>query len=304
MNVTNNDNSRENDWLIKIDKIKKDKDSIHIETEILESVFELIKDDNWCVEFGANDGISGSNTRNFIINKGWSGILIEADKKKALKLIENYRNIKRVVCLKKFVTFSGPNTLDNILSETQIPKSFGLLSIDIDGNDYHIWDSFKSYYPKVVIIEFNQTFPVNIEFIQPKDMRIKQGSSYRSIVKLGNQKGYELIAVTEVNAIFVRKEYFNLFKIKDNSPYMMYNDDKYHTYLYQLYDGTLLVGGNKKLIWHGKQIRTKEIQVVHPFFRRFPGDYSYFQKQWIRLNKYILRILKKSKIGKRLIKLY
>ena len=143
MNTTNNDNLRENDWLIKIDKIKKDKDSIHIETEILEKVFEVIKGDNWCVEFGANDGISGSNTRNFIINKGWSGILIEADRKKALELIENYRNINRVICLKKFVTFSGPNTLDNILSETQIPRSFGLLSIDIDGNDYHIWKSMQ-----------------------------------------------------------------------------------------------------------------------------------------------------------------
>lgn len=293
LNTSNNNKLRENEWLKKIEKIKRDKSILHIEKEILEIVFEVIEGDNWCVEFGAEDGKQNNNTWNLLTNKGWSGVLIEADKKKFINLIENYKDINRVICFNRFVNFSGPNTIDNILSETKIPQSFDLLSIDIDGNDYHIWDSIKKYTPKVVIIEFNPSFPNNVKFIQPKDMKIKQGSSYRSIVMLGNQKSYELIAVTDINAIFVRKEYFHLFNLKDNSPDKMYNDDKYRTYLYQLYDGTLMVGGFDKLIWHGKKIKNEKVQVLRHYFRRFPGDYPFFYRLWIKLKTIIKKIFKK-----------
>ena len=293
MNTNNFDKLRENDWLIKIKKLKSNTSLKHIEPEILDKIFEVIEGDNWCVEFGADDGKRLSNTWNLLTIKGWSGVLIEADKKKFVKLTENYKDINRVICFKKFVNFSGPNTIDNILSETEIPQSFDLLSIDIDGNDYHIWDSIKKYTPKVVIIEFNPSFPINIEFIQSKDMKIKQGSSYRSIVMLGNQKSYQLIAVTDINAIFVRNEYFHLFNIKDNSPDKMYNDDKYRTYLYQLYDGTLMVGGFDKLIWYGKKIKNKKVQVLHPYFRRYPGEYPFFLRLWKKSKVIIKKIIKK-----------
>ena len=289
---------RKDNWLM---DFKKNITSIRGENGILEKVFEIIEEDKidkrekWCVEFGADDGKHSSNTWDFVINRGWSAVLIEADKKKFKKLIKTYENIKRAISLNLFINFSGTNSLDNVLSKTPIPQSFDLLSVDIDGNDYHIWKSLKKYNPKVVIIEFNPSFPNNIEFIQPKNMRVKQGSSILSIVKLGKIKGYELVATTDINAIFVRKEYFGLFKIKNNSLANIHDDEKYRTYLYQLYDGTILIGGHNKLMWHGKPIRYKDMQILPRFLRRYPGDYPLILKYWMKIKDNLKRILKIKK---------
>ena len=289
MNEKNNEKTRKNNWLM---DYKKNITTVRGEDGILSKIFEIIEGDKWCAEFGAADGKISSNTWNFIVNEGWSAVLIEADKKKFKQLIKTYENINQAYCLNMFINFSGSNSIDNILSKTPIPQSFDLISIDIDGNDYHIWKSIKNYNPKVVIIEYNPSFPNHEEFIQPKNMKIKQGSSIFSLVKLGKSKGYELVAVTEINAIFVRKEYFELFKINDNSLPNIRDDKKYLTYLYQLFDGTILVGGYKRLIWHGKEIRYKNMQILPRFLRKYPGDYPLIIKYWMKLKKIIKKILK------------
>ena len=126
--------------------------------------------------------------------------------------------------------------------------------------------------PKVVIIEFNPSIPNDIEFVQPKNMKVNQGSSLLSLVKLGKKKEYELIAVTEINAIFVKKQYFKLFGIKDNSPSSMYIDNKYQTRIFQLYDGTLVINGCNTLIWHGIKLTKKRIQILPRYLRIFPPN--------------------------------
>lgn len=107
-------------------------------------------------------------------------MFIEADKKLYKNLIKTYENINRAICLKKFINFTGPDSIDNTFSKTPLPKLFDLISIDIDGNDYHIWKSMKEFIPKVVIIEYNPSFPNTVEFIQQKNMRVKHGSSILS----------------------------------------------------------------------------------------------------------------------------
>lgn len=260
---------RSNDWL---HSYKKNVTSQNGEDGILEKIFEIIKGDKCCVEFGAWDGKILSNTWNLITNKGWSGVFIEADKKRFRNLLRTYKDNERVVCLNKFVEFSGINSIDNILSKTTLSKSFDLLSIDIDGNDYHIWDSMKILKPKVVIIEFNPSIPNDLEFIQPKNMKVNQGSSLLSLTTLGKRKNYELVAVTEVNAIFVNKQYFKLFGIESNSLSSMHVDKKYYTRIFQLYDGTLVLNGCSSLIWHGITIKQKKIQVLPLFLRINPPN--------------------------------
>ncbi|KKR71817.1 MAG: hypothetical protein UU15_C0041G0001, partial [Candidatus Levybacteria bacterium GW2011_GWC2_40_7] len=116
------------------------------------------------------------------------------------------------------------------------------------------WQTIENYTPKVVIIEFNPSIPVDIEYIQPKDLSINQGSSLLSITKLARQKGYELIATTKWNAIFTRKKYFKLFRIKDNSPVAIYRIRQYQTQIFQLFDGTIKIVGNTSMLWHGVQM--------------------------------------------------
>lgn len=289
---------KKNNWLM---DYKKNITSYRGENGILEKIFEILdakidpSREKWCVEFGAGDGKTSSNTWDFIMNKGWSAVLIEADKKLYKKLLITYENINRVTCLKKLVSFSGLDSLDNIFSTTPLPNSFDLISIDIDGNDYHIWESMRNYKPKVVIIEYNPTFPNHVKFIQRKNMNVKHGSSILSLVILGKEKGYELIAVTDINAIFVKDEYFDIFEINDNALINIRNDKKYLTYLYQLYDGTILVSGRNKLIWHGKPIRYKDMQLIPRFLRRYPGDYPLIYKYWMRIKDNLKRILKIKK---------
>lgn len=247
------------------------------EDGILEKVFETIGIENkWCVEFGAWDGKLNSNTANLVLNKGWSGVFIESDPIKYQDLLRTYHDITRAVCINKFITFDGADTIDVILKKTPIPQSFDLISIDIDGNDYHIWDSISQFQPRVVVIEINPTIPADVEFVQPKDMSLTQGSSLLSLSKLGKNKGYELVAATQLNGIFVKKEYFHLFNIADNSPAKL-KDTTHEMKLFQLYDGTLVLQGQKSLIWHRVNIKARHIQILPRIFRVFPDNMKALQ---------------------------
>ncbi len=122
------------------------------EDGIIESIFERIGTNNkWCCEFGAWDGKHLSNTWNLIHNRGWQGVLIEGEKSRASKL----SNIPGVVPMCAFVEVSGRDSLDILLSRTPIPYDFDLLSIDIDNDDYYVWEGLTKYRPRVVIIEIN-----------------------------------------------------------------------------------------------------------------------------------------------------
>jgi hypothetical protein len=253
------------------DAFARDVTSQSGEDGILERIFDLVPGtDRWCCEFGAWDGKKYSNTYNLIANKGWHGILIEADARKHKDLLATYAQNDRVTSINKFVRHSGPDTLDHILADTAIPRDFDLLSIDIDGNDYHVWQAVQSFSPKVVIIEFNQTIPNNVEFVQKADPRINHGNSLLSLVLLGKQKGYELVAVTNLNTIFVQKKYFNIFGMTDNSLDRLRPFSGDTSQIFQLQDGTIVVTGCTKLLWQNLELRQESFQIMPKFLRVFP----------------------------------
>ena len=90
--------------------------------------------------------------------------------------------------LNAFVGFTAADGLDAILARTPIPADFDVLSIDIDGNDYHVWNAVARYKPRVVVIEYNPTIPAAVDFVQPADMSINQGASITAQARLGKQK--------------------------------------------------------------------------------------------------------------------
>ena len=144
--------------------------------------------DRWCVEFGAWDGRHLSNTCNLIENSGYSAVLIEPNSKRFADLTELHRKNPKMHCINKFVGFGKDNSLDTLLANTPIPAQFDLLSIDIDGNDYHAWAATSAYTPKVVCVEFNPTIPTEVEFVQPADPVVSQGSSLLSLTLLGKKR--------------------------------------------------------------------------------------------------------------------
>ena len=246
--------------------------SEHGEDGILEKIFSIIGEgQKWCVELGALNGTHGSNTWHLIKEKGWSGVLIEADRTYFEKLQQEYAGIPRAHCVNAFVSFEGEQSLDRIFARMPIPHTFDLFSLDIDGSDYHIWDSLKEYHPRVMLVEFNPSIPHEVAFIQSRDMAIFQGSSLRALIELGKRKGYELVAANQGNAFFVLKELFPKFGIADNSIDALHTDHHFETKLYQLYDGTLRISGYNRLIWHNLPIDVEKLQMFPRRARQYPA---------------------------------
>jgi len=248
------------------------------EDGILEKILEKIESkDGWCVEFGAWDGIHLSNTFNLIKNKGYRPVLIEADKKKFQDLQRNMAPFNAVL-INEFVEFEGANTLDNILGRTSIPKNFDFLSIDIDGNDYWIFDSLVDYRPKVICIEYNPSIPNDVDYVQPRDFSVKRGAGAMSLCQLAKRKSYELIATTRCNLFFVDKELFHLFQVEDNKLTSLRDDSSCRIYAFVGYDGTIIYSKPIHFYWHDLDIKSEKHQWLPGFLRTFPSDYSAFQK--------------------------
>jgi hypothetical protein len=260
------------------------------EDGILERIFELLGvTHGWCVEFGAWDGIHLSNTRHLIESAGWNGVLIEADPSKCRELEANVSPFPGVTARCAFVGFDPPGDLDTILAQTETPVEFDLLSIDVDGNDFHIWEAVRNYRPKVVVVEINPTIPNHVEFVQARDMAVQQGSSARSLVRLGNEKGYELVATTQCNVIFVRDDLFPALGIADNSLDALRTGHDDETSILHLFDGTLVLAGRKAHPWNGLELLDERIQILPRPLRRYTPEASTRMRKFQRLWAWLYR---------------
>jgi hypothetical protein len=119
------------------------------EDGMIAKILELIGVKNkWSVEFGAWDGKYLPNTWDLINNQGWSAVLIEGEEKRANRLSELHAaRAGEVFVQNAFVGWEGPQRLDALLASSPVPRDFDLLSIDIDGNDWHVWAGLKDYRP-------------------------------------------------------------------------------------------------------------------------------------------------------------
>ncbi|HTR88268.1 MAG TPA: hypothetical protein VMI56_27550 [Reyranella sp.] len=235
--------------------------------------------EGWCVEFGAWDGTRDSNVRDLIHTSGWHAVLIEPHSAAFARLVETYRDRPDVHCLHGFVGFEGDIALDALLARTPIPTSFDLMVIDVDGDDWHIWEACTRYRAKVVMIEINPFCPTDLPFVKEKGAPGLGAASLRSVCELGKAKGYELVCAMGNNAILVEREYFARFAIPDNRPEAMFASYAF-TRLFQGYDGTLHFAGNHELIWrHQKDEagRIGRVQVADEDIQPLPKGLRVFR---------------------------
>ncbi len=264
------------------------------ENGIIEKVLDVINENNkWCVEFGSWDGKKYSNTFNLICKKEYSAVLIEGNPIRFKDLIKTFEGNKNVIPINAFVGFEKEDNLDVLLETIEIPVDFDLLSIDIDGNDYHVWQAVRDYKPKVVVIEFNPTIPKTVDFVQPRDVRVTQGSSLLSITKLAKSKGYELVSTTKTNAIYVDSKYFSLFGIRDNSVEVMMTDESLITHIFCGYDGTVFIRGCGELPWQRIAFKESRMQQLPKWARKTIGDRNIIRR---KAGKYFRRLRKKNMI--------
>jgi hypothetical protein len=255
------------------------------EDGVIAKALETLGDLNqWCVEFGAWDGKHLSNTFNLVESAGYRVVLIEGDQAKYQTLQAEYPYRERATFIGRFVNWYENDNLDSLLAETPIPLDFDLLSIDVDGNDYHIWSAVSKYRPKLVLIEFNPTSSNRFTYVQPADRNRNQSSSPAALVGLALSKGYELICVVGANLLFVDKRFYSLFHIPDNSLEVM-RDESEVTSLFLGFDGSLVVDGPAQLRWHNLPLKIG--QPLPKILTAYPPNYSSWQRFlyriWMRL---------------------
>lgn len=164
------------------------------------------------VEIGVEDGRE-CNTANLSMNFGWKGMLVEADSDYARKAKEYYAG-KPVKVVQSFVTRENVNAL---LEENGFRGEIDLLSIDIDGNDYWVWEAINAVNPRVVIVEYNSILGKEARTIKynPRFERLKShssgfyyGASLAALAELAEKKGYILVGCNSFgfNAFFVKKD--------------------------------------------------------------------------------------------------
>jgi len=203
------------------------------EDGVLDALFRVIEPTSkYAIEFGAGDGASGSNVRNLILNRDWEALLLEGDDKLAAQMAETYKDYPKVTAKQAWVY---PGNVELLFEDNDVPEDVDLLVIDIDSNDYYIWKVIHNFRPKVVIVEYNASFPppekavVQFHPMNYWDKDDYYGASLQSLYDLGQKKGYELVYCTDLgnNAIFVDRKYYDRLGIEDNSPEALYKLPKY-----------------------------------------------------------------------------
>ncbi len=231
-----------------------------------------------CLEFGASDGPTNSNTARLIEQCKFSGVMIEPDAAKFAALRAYWGSCTaRATCICDSVWW-GPAALREVLVaadsvDEQMILDLDVLSIDIDGNDIHAWLDIAPT-AKVVVIEYNPTIPTEVNWAQPRDEAISQGASLLALVSAGRSLGYELVAVTRYNAIFIRADLFPYMRIADNSPWALRRDLSQVTYIWHGYDGSAHLCGAMAIPWHAVKLDVADVQTIPANLQAYPPNYT------------------------------
>jgi hypothetical protein len=170
-------------------------------------------------EFGIGNGIE-CNTANLSLNFGWSGLLMDGDPRRTRAAAEFYRrklgtNSGRITFRTEWITAEN---VDSLFRQAGYTEEIDLLSIDVDGNDYWLWEALSSPKPRVVVIEYNATFGYEAAITVPYEAAFERfshhpsgfyhGASLLALEFLGARKGYSLVGCDSrgVNAFFVRDD--------------------------------------------------------------------------------------------------
>ncbi|MDR1363259.1 MAG: hypothetical protein LBJ35_04350 [Spirochaetaceae bacterium] len=184
------------------------------EDGIIQEIFKRIGTTNKTfVEFGVQDGLECNC--HFLLFSGWNGLWIDGSEKCFKHLREYFQKpleSKQLTAINAFINADNINKL--IGADGGVNGEIDLLSIDIDGNDYWVWEKITCIQPRVVIIEYNAKFPPPCEWIMEYnsshiwDGGDNHGASLKSLELLGGRLGYRLVGTNRngVNAFFVKKE--------------------------------------------------------------------------------------------------
>lgn len=185
--------------------------SQHGEDGIIREIFRRIGvSSNTFFEFGAGAG-SENNTIALLLD-GWKGWWIDGG-----DYVEVYKNLFATSVEKGDLVVSqnmiSSKNINDVITELKVPAELDLISIDIDGNDYYVWQALTVIKPRVVVIEYNAAYPPGMHFLQDESVASWNGSNFfgaslHTLNELAKKKGYTLVCCDLIggNAFFVRDD--------------------------------------------------------------------------------------------------
>jgi hypothetical protein len=141
---------------------------------------------------------------------GWSGFFIDGDEAAHAGLSAKYAHRPDVVTHRAFLT---PESIEREFAAIGVPAEPDVLSIDVDGGDYWLWEAVEAHRPRVVVVEYNSLLGPEVRLVQPRGL-VQEGfgadfgASIGALAALGERKGYRLVhcELAGVNAFFVRDD--------------------------------------------------------------------------------------------------
>ena len=173
------------------------------------------------VEFGVED-YTESNTRFLLMNNYWSGLVLDGDERNIRSIQSDFIYWKYDITA--YHSFITRENINGLISKYTDCADIGLLSVDIDGNDYWVWEAITVIQPRIVVCEYNSAFgasqklsvPYSGDFYRTKAhySNLYFGAGLGAFCDLAEKKGYDFIgaAGAGVNAFFVRKDLSGPFR--------------------------------------------------------------------------------------------
>lgn len=170
------------------------------------------------VEFGVED-YRESNSRFLLMNDNWTGYVLDGSAENIRSIVKSEYYWKYdLTAAEAFVT---KDNINGILEELGLGGDVGLLHIDIDGNDYWVWQAIDVISPAIVILEYNSVFGIDrsitVPYVADFDRTSAHysnlffGASLSALSDLSNEKGYAFVGCNSAgnNAYFVRRDKLN-----------------------------------------------------------------------------------------------
>lgn len=174
------------------------------------------------IEFGV-ENYTESNTRFLLANNNWTGMIIDGSNEN-ISFIKN-DPIYWKYNLKAEHAFITVDNINDLMTKNGIKGDIGILSIDIDGNDYWVWEAINCISPRIVICEYNSHFGPTHKVSVPYESSFKRndkhysniyyGASISALDYLAKNKGYGLVGSNQAgnNLFFVRNDLIAEFTI-------------------------------------------------------------------------------------------
>jgi len=169
------------------------------------------------IEFGV-ENYREANTRFLLMNDNWSGLVMDGSREAMESVRSQWNGFYWRYDLKAVSAFITRENIDELISDNGFTGEIGLLSIDIDGNDYWVWERINVVQPTIVTVEYNSVFGIQHAVTIPYDAvfnRMKAhssnlfwGTSLKALCFLAEKKGCAFVGCNSNgnNAHFVRKD--------------------------------------------------------------------------------------------------